>query len=54
MTSVLDAVGRQGLRLLDGLVLLWVVLWVVLGAWTGHEIRQLTLNRPGESGDSGC
>jgi hypothetical protein len=42
MTSVMDAVGRQGLRLLDGLVLLWVVLWVVLGAWTGHEIRQLT------------
>ena len=42
MTPVLDAVGRRGLRLLDGLVASWVVLWVVLGAWTGHEIGQLT------------
>ena len=42
MTSLLDAVGRRGLRLLDGLVASWVVLWVVLGAWTGHEIGQLT------------
>ncbi|MGY1669143.1 hypothetical protein [Geodermatophilus sp. SYSU D00710] len=42
MTGVLDAVDRARLRLLDGLVLAWVVLWMVLGAWTGHEIGQLT------------
>ncbi len=42
MTSALDAVGLPGLRLLDGLVLLWVALWVVLGVSTGYEIRQLT------------
>ncbi len=36
------AVGRQGPRLLDGLVPSWVVLRLVLGAWTGHERRQLT------------
>ncbi|MGY1667681.1 hypothetical protein [Geodermatophilus sp. SYSU D00696] len=42
MTSVLGAVDRSRLRLLDGLVLCWVVLWVVLGAWTGHEVGRLT------------
>ncbi|MGY1634137.1 hypothetical protein ACI784_20730 [Geodermatophilus sp. SYSU D01186] len=42
MTSVLSAVDRRGLRLLDGLAFSWVVLWVVVGAWTGHEVGQLT------------
>lgn len=42
MTPVLSTVDRPGLRLLDGLVLSWVVLWVVLGTWTGHEVGQLT------------
>ncbi|MGY1683132.1 hypothetical protein [Geodermatophilus sp. SYSU D01176] len=42
MTSVVDAVGRRGLRLLDGLVLLCGVLWVVVGVSAGHEVRQLT------------
>ncbi len=35
------SVGRHGLRLLDGLALLWVVLWVILGMSAGHEVRQL-------------
>ena len=34
ITSVLDAVGRQGLRLLDGLMLLGVLI--------GYEVRRLT------------
>lgn len=30
------------LRVWDGVLLFWVVLWVVVGAWTGYLIFQLT------------
>jgi hypothetical protein len=30
------------LRLLDGALMFWVVLWLVIGAWAGYLIWQLT------------
>ena len=36
----LSSRGRE--PLLDGVATFWVVLWLVLGAWTGYEIWQLT------------
>lgn len=32
----------RSLRLLDGALVFWVVLWVVVGAWSGYLIWQLT------------
>lgn len=42
MTSFLAAMGPRGRRALDGLVIFWVSLWVVLGVLTAYETRQLT------------
>ncbi|TFV57730.1 hypothetical protein E4P41_14175 [Geodermatophilus sp. DF01-2] len=42
MTTLLGAIGHRGVRLLDGFVLFWVLLWIVLGLLTGHEVQQLT------------
>lgn len=39
---MLRGVNNRVLRLLDGIVVLWVVLWLVMGAATGIEIWRLT------------
>lgn len=36
----------------DGVVVLWVVIWLVVGAWTGYEIWQLT-SLSGSTEDAG-
>jgi hypothetical protein len=33
---------QSTIRRLDGLALLWVVLWVVIGGWTGYTLWQLS------------
>ncbi len=42
MRTFLRTTDARTLRLLDGLVTFWVVLWVVLGLLTGYEVRRLT------------
>ncbi len=42
MTSALGTLGEWGVRILDGLVLWWVLLWLVVGGVTAYEVRQLT------------
>lgn len=38
----MQAVDARTQRLLDGGLVFWVVLWLVVGAWTGYLIWQLT------------
>ncbi|MDQ4039552.1 MAG: hypothetical protein M3313_14650 [Actinomycetota bacterium] len=42
MRTFLRTTDAPTLRLLDGLVTFWVVLWVVLGLLTGYEVQRLT------------
>ncbi len=42
MTSALGTLGEWGVRILDGLVVSWVILWLVVGGVTAYEVRQLT------------
>lgn len=42
MVSLLRRADDAQLRLLDGLVLLWCSVWIVVGVWVGHEIWQLS------------
>ncbi len=46
-TTIRVAADHRTLRLLDAAVLFWVVLWVVIGAWTG-----VTLWRAADVGDT--
>src|SRR5689334_13330912 len=38
----MEPVDRPCVRVRDGLMSFWVVLWLVVGGWTGYEIWQLT------------
>lgn len=54
MPSLRVAADHQTVRLLDGVVLFWVVLWCVLGVWTGITLWQAadvgdTIRASGES-----
>ncbi len=56
MTTVRTA-DESTVRLLDSLVVFWLLLWLVLGAWTGYTMWQLsglgdTLASSGEALDS--
>lgn len=42
MRTFLHTTDAQALRVLDGFVAFWTVLWIVLGILTGSEVRQLT------------
>ncbi|MGA8994981.1 MAG: hypothetical protein WB441_11805 [Nocardioidaceae bacterium] len=47
MQTTIRATDERTLRLLDGLVVFWVVLWVVLGTWSG-----VTIWRVADAGDT--
>lgn len=54
MRSTLSTADVSTVRLLDGLVGFWVMLWLVLGGWTGYTIWDLsvlgdTVTRSGEA-----
>ena len=38
----LRTADQSTIRLLDGLVIFWLVLWLVVGGWSGHTIWQLS------------
>lgn len=42
MATVLGTLDRQTVRALDGLAVFWVVLWLVVGVWTGATMWQLS------------
>ncbi|CAN5780484.1 hypothetical protein BH20ACT6_BH20ACT6_21830 [soil metagenome] len=57
MTGTVRTADESTVRVLDGLVAFWLVLWLVMGAWTGYTMWQLsamgdTLASSGEALDS--
>lgn len=57
MSGSLRSADESSVRSLDGLVAFWLVLWLVMGAWTGYTMWQLsalgdTLSSSGEALDS--
>lgn len=57
MSRTVRTADESTVRLLDGLVAFWLVLWLVMGAWTGYTIWQLsglgdTLTSSGEALES--
>lgn len=42
MRTFLRTTDARSLRVLDGFVVFWVVLWMALGLLTGYEVRELT------------
>ena len=42
MNGLLNQLDQQTLRLFDGLVAFWLVLWLVVGVWTGYSVWQLS------------
>ncbi|CAN5609558.1 hypothetical protein BH24ACT11_BH24ACT11_17980 [soil metagenome] len=57
MSGSLRSADQSSVRSLDGLVAFWLVLWLVMGAWTGYTMWQLselgdTLTSSGEALES--
>lgn len=57
MRAALRTIDEATVRLIDGLVGFWLVLWLVLGAWSGYTLWQLsdlgdTVTRSGQALDS--
>ncbi len=42
MSFTLSDADAHRVRMWDGVMLFWIVFWVVVGTWTGYEIWQLT------------
>src|SRR5689334_25110321 len=43
MATAWRGAAERSVRTWDGILVFWVVLWLVIGAWTGYQIWQLRI-----------